>query len=81
MAFGLEGDNSNGTSAAVSRCGVTAKRNGFVRIAVVGLLDVRKHSVRLEEKIRFPQRPRILIQYATTMGNLSHLDAEVLSSP
>ena len=32
-------------------------------------------------KIRFPQRPRILIQYATTRGNLSHLDAEVLSSP
>ena len=24
VAFGLKGDNSNGTSAAISRCGVTA---------------------------------------------------------
>ena len=50
MAFGLERDNSNGTSAAISRCGVTAKRNGFVRIALAGLLDVRKHSVRCWKK-------------------------------
>ena len=38
MAFGLKRDNSNGTSAAISQCGVTAIEMTSMRIALAGLL-------------------------------------------